>query len=66
MFGSKKQIQAEHGKKELNDMIENLEKQKKSLIDRKIELENKKKTIDSWIKEKQAHDIRRRTEEGEY
>ena len=47
-FGSRKQIQAEQGKKELNDQIATLEARKKDLEDRRVELENKKKTNNNW------------------
>jgi dynein light intermediate chain len=65
-FGSRKQIQAEQGKKELNDQIATLEARKKDLEDRRVELENKKKTIERRVEEKKGHDMLRRQIEIDY
>merc|ERR1712224_1059850 len=65
-FGTKKQIEALEGKDKLNATIKELEDTRKALDDRRIELENKKKAILNWIEEKNAHDIKRRSEDKEY
>ena len=65
-FGTKKQIEALEGKDALNATIKELEDTRKALDDRRIELENKKKAILNWIEEKNAHDIKRRSEDKEY
>ena len=65
-FGSRKQIQSEQGKKDLNDQISSLELRKKDLEDRKVELENKKKTIERRVDDKKNHDMLRIQIEVDY
>ena len=59
----RKQIQAEKGKKDLEDRITSLDVRKKDLIDRKSELENKKKAIENRITERKDKEKNRRSEE---
>lgn len=75
-FGMRKQIQAEQGKKELEDQISSLDKRKSALEERvsfflvvnsqKVELENKKKTIEKRIDEKRNQEMLRRNQEIEF
>lgn len=62
-FGMRKQIQAEKGKKDLEDRIAGLEARKKELTERKIEVENKKKAIESRNNDRRDKEKNRRTEE---
>ena len=65
-FGMRKQIQAEQGKKELEDQITSLEARKKDLEDRKIENENKKKTIERRIDERRNQEMLQRNNEIDF
>ena len=62
-FGMRKQIQAEKGKKDLEDRINTLEVKKKDLSEKKTELENKKKAIESRIQDRKEKEKNRRAEE---
>jgi len=62
-FGMRKQIQAEKGKKSLEDNIAELERRKKELTERKSELENKKKAIEARINDRKEKEKNRRSEE---
>merc|ERR1711862_847528 len=65
-FGMRKQIQAEQGKKELEDRIGSLEARKKDLEDKKIENENKKKTIERRIEERRNQEMLQRNLEIDF
>ena len=65
-FGMRKQIQAEQGKKELEDQISSLETRKKDLEERKIEAENKKKTIERRIDERRNQEMLKRNTEIDF
>ena len=65
-FGMRKQIQAEQGKKELEDQITSLEARKKDLEDKKIENENKKKTIERRIEERRNQEMLQRNLEIDF
>ena len=66
LFGSKKQIESEAGKKEIDEQIKFLQKRKSDLVDRRIELENKKRSIDRMIDENRNHEMGRKNIEVEY
>jgi dynein light intermediate chain len=65
-FGMRKQIQAEQGKKELEDQISSLEARKKDLEERKVESENKKKTIERRIDERRNQEMLKRNTEIDF
>ena len=62
-FGMRKQIQAEKGKKDLEERINMLEGKKKDLTETKVELENKKKAIEARIHERKEKEKNRRQDE---
>ena len=62
-FGMRKQIQAEKGKKDLEDKIATLEAQKKALIEKKAEIENKKKAIESRNTDRKEKEKNKRSDE---
>lgn len=65
-FGMRKQLQAEHGKADLEKRIEQLEKQKTKLENKVIELKSKMDAIDKRIKERKDVEEKKRTQEIEY
>ena len=65
-FGMRKQIQAESGKKELEDTISSLEERKQQLEERKTELENKKKTILKRNEERRNQEHSKRQQEIDF
>ena len=65
-YSSKKQIQAERGKREQEARIDNLKSKNKDLNERKAELINKKKAIELRIHETRVHEKNKRAEEIKY
>jgi len=65
-FGTRKQLQAEQGKQETENMIAELEEQKKTLEARVVELKNKCEAIERREAERRAIDERKRKEEIDF
>merc|ERR1719324_2158222 len=65
-FGTRKQLQAEQGKAETENMIAELEEQKKTLEARVVELKNKCEAIERREAERRAIDERKRKEEIDF
>jgi dynein light intermediate chain len=65
-FGTRKHLQAEHGKAETEEQIAELEGQKKALEARVVELKNKCEAIERREAERRAIDERKRKEELEF
>jgi len=63
LFGINKQIQAEEGKADLEQKIEDLEKEKQILINKKIDLTNKLDSTQKSYEEINTYDKKRREEE---
>ena len=63
LFGIRKQLQAEAGKEELKKRKEELEEKKKKLTAKKLQLENKLKTFDKQIEERNQIESAKREEE---
>ena len=63
LFGIRKQLQAEEGKKELKKKNEELEIKKKKLIEKKLQLENKLKAFDKQVEERKQIEEAKREEE---
>jgi len=65
-FGTRKHLQAEHGKAETEEQIAELESQKKALEARVVELKNKCEAIERREAERRSIDERKRKEELEF
>lgn len=65
-FGMRKQLQAEHGKAELENRIEELEEKKTKLENKVIELKSKIDAIDNRNKERKEIEQKKRDEEIEF
>jgi dynein light intermediate chain len=65
-FGTRKHLQAEHGKSETEQQIAELEEQKKALEARVVELKNKCEAIERREAERRAIDERKRKEEIDF
>merc|ERR1712072_1610348 len=65
-FGTRKHLQAEHGKSETEQQIAELEEQKKTLEARVVELKNKCDAIERREAERRAIDERKRKEELDF
>merc|ERR1719453_1968559 len=65
-FGTRKHLQAEHGKAETEQQIAELEEQKKALEARVVELKNKCEAIERREAERRAIDERKRKEELDF
>ena len=63
LFGIRKQLQAEEGKEELKKKKEELEINKKKLIEKKLQLENKLKAFDKQVEERKQIEEAKREEE---
>ena len=64
LFGIRKQLQAEVGKEKLKQEIDELERKKVELINQKNELDNKIKTFDKQIEERNKIENAKREEES--
>ena len=65
-FAMRKQLQAEHGKADLERKIEELEGKKTKLENKVIELKSKIEAIEKRNRERQEVEQKRRTEELEF
>lgn len=65
-FGMRKQLQAEHGKAELENKIEELESKKTKLENKVIELKSKIDAIENRNKERKEIEQKKRDEEIEF
>jgi dynein light intermediate chain len=65
-FGTRKQLQSEEGKAELEQRVSELEKQKTKLENRKSELVNKKEALLKMFEEKRAADEAKRKAEIDF
>lgn len=65
-FGTRKQLQSEEGKAELEQRVAELEKQKTKLENRKSELVNKKEALLKMFEEKRAADEAKRKAEIDF
>ena len=63
LFGIRKQLQAEAGKEELKNRLQDLENKKKDLIKKKSQLDNKLKAFDKTIAERNQIEKAKREEE---